>query len=531
MIKRLLVVLVLLVSAGCAPKGVVNACGQLEQLPLDHARVVSAVAKSGGSSYSFVGMFVGVPFFHQPASCRVAIEMTPVDDSLIKAQLWLPENWNGRFQGIGNGGFAGSIDTLSLNFALQRGYAAASTDTGHEASDRDGSWALHHPEKIIDYGYRAIHLTAVNAKKIISAYYGRAPAHAYFGSASNGGREALVEAQRYPEDYDGILAGAPALLPSSTLPTWGWIQQQLHAPGAYISKDKLRAIAAATVRACDAQDGVEDGVIDDPRQCRFDPAVLTCAGEENDQCLTPPQVQALRAIYAGPGAPYHGFEPGGELGDKGGWRDWFTGDKPRAAIEYVYVQEFMRYLVYSDAQWSADQFDLKRDGDAFYRQLHDILDAGDPDLSKFAARGGKLILYHGWNDGALSPRTTIDYYESVRARMGAKKAQQFITLYMVPGLQHCIGGPGPNAFGQLAPGPVADPRRNISAALEAWVEQGAAPGPIIAGKYDRDITPLLAPEKASLQRTRPLCPYPQVARWSGHGSSDDAANFSCVAPK
>jgi len=521
----------LLALGSCVREEVTEPCKRLEALVLGDARVVAAEPHSGGAEFSLIGTFVGVPFFHVPASCRVELEITPSADSHIRTAVWLPhEEWNGRLQGIGNGGFAGAIDKLSLLYALQQHTAAVATDTGHAAGDRDGRWALGHPEQKIDYGYRAIHESAVAAKRVIEAYYGRPPQHSYFGSCSNGGRQGLMEAQRYPDDYDGVLAGAPALNPTTGLPTWAWIQQQLDLPGSYIPKSKLPAIAAATLAACDARDGIKDGVIDDPRACGFDPAVLQCRAAEDDSCLTAPQVRALRAIYSGPDQAHHGFEPGGELGGRGGWHDWFTGDKPRSSIQYGYAQDFYRDLVYDDPDWSLDRFDLARDGAAMRQRLHQVLDAEDPDLERFVARGGKLILFHGWSDAALPPQTTVDYYEQVRASLGAARADDAVRLYMVPGLQHCIGGPGPNVFGGLPPGGEADPRSNISAALQLWVEQGRRPEAIVATKYDSDLKPLVAPDKATPLRSRPLCPYPQVARWSGQGSTDTAQNFHCVLP-
>jgi feruloyl esterase len=530
MIQRILMVAMLL-SAGsaCADKELTVRCERLRDLHFDHARVLSAKPDGGGREFWLAGLFIGVPFFHEPASCRIELEITPVPDSRILSEVWLPDtaSWNGKLQGIGNGGFAGSIDKLSLRYALQQGYVAAATDTGHEAGDRDGRWALGHPEKIRDYGYRAVHETAVHAKKLIGAYYGRPAEHAYFGSCSNGGREGLIEAQRFPDDYEGVLAGAPAMFPTRQLTGWAWTQQQMLKPGAYIATKKWPAIAAATAAACDALDGVKDGVIDDPRRCRFDPAVLRCQGKETDACLTDAQVQSLRAIYSGPDARHHGFMPGGELGKKGGAAEWFSGSKPRSSIEYGYAQDFFRYLVFDDPHWTLDSYDAARDDPVMFERLHAPMDADDPDLTRFAARGGKLILFHGWNDPALQPQVTIDYYESVRAKIGAAQADDFVRLYMVPGLQHCIGGPGPNVFGALPPGGDHDPKRSMSAALEAWVEHGRAPDTIIATKYDSDLKPLLVPEKATALRSRPLCPYPQIARWSGQGSTDDAANFNC----
>jgi feruloyl esterase len=345
-----------------------------------------------------------------------------------------------------------------------------------------------------------------------------------------------MEAQRFPEDYDGIIAGCPALDPTDTIPIWAWTQQKiLEVPGAYIPASKLDTIAAAVTAHCDAQDAVRDGVIDNPRACHFDPAVLACHGADSDRCLTDPQVQALRQIYSGPPHsagtdPLWGFQPGGELGGMG-WKDWLTGSRPEKSIQYHYALEFYRYMVYDNPHWSLSQFDYARDRDAAKRRLGPIMDATNADLTAFKARGGKLILFHGWNDPALPPGMTPDYYKRVQERMGREPTRDFVRLYMVPGMQHCFGGPGPNAFGQMPPGGGADPRHNISAALENWVETGKAPAEIIATKYENDLQALIASDPGQPLRTRPICAYPQVARWSGTGSTDIAENFTCVTPE
>jgi feruloyl esterase len=508
-------------------------CESLAQLKLDQAQVLSARAVSAGHRFSMLTAFVGIPLLQVPAACRVELLLTPSEDSAIHSEIWLPlSGWNGRFQGLGNGGFAGSIDELGLTLALQRGYAAAATDTGHTGNDKDGSWAIGHPEKIHDYGYRGIHETTVKAKILVASYYGTPPKYSYFGSCSNGGRQGLMEAQRYPDDYDGVLAGAPAYDGTNTIPTWAWIQRQLQTSVAYIPKKKLAVIAAAVLAKCDANDGLADGVIDDPRACDFRPESLQCRGADTDDCLTTPQVDALRQIYAGPGGAlndsrHHGFEPGGELG-KFGWADWFTGSGPLKSVQYVFSLEFYRNLVYDDPNWNLDRFEFSRDRRAMQERLGPDLDANSVDLDRFKVRGGKLIMFHGWSDAALQPRLTIDYYERLRARLGPEATHEFARLYMVPGMQHCFGGPGPNVFGQLVPASTRDSRTSISAALENWVETGQSPEAIIASKFDSDLKALIAPERSTRLRTRPLCPYPQVGRYSGQGSIDAAENFHCV---
>ena len=508
-------------------------CEGLKTLSLNHVTITSVEEVSAGRSFSFAATFIGLPFVKTPASCRVKGTIAPTDDSDIRFELWMPQSeWNGKFQGIGNGGLAGAIDKLSLRNALSRGYAAVATDTGHEASDLDGRWALGHPEKIIDFGYRAIHETTVAGKAIATAFYGRTPEFSYFGSCSNGGREGLMEAQRYPDDYDGILAGAPAFDGVNNIGSVSWMQQiLLKGDASYIPSYKLPAISTASLAACDANDGVKDGVIDDPRTCNFKPEDMLCKGGDNMSCLTSAQVASLHAVYDGPpgglgDSTNHGYERGGEAG----WSAWVSGPSPRKSIAYRFSHEFHRYLILNDPEWTLDKFDYavdrKRDEEIFGHTYN----ARDPDLTQFFDRGGKLMLYHGWNDPALQPRITIDYYNRVQAKMGAAKTEQSVRLYMVPGMEHCFGGPGANTFGQLPAGGTGEPSHDIDKALEVWVETGKAPDAIIATKYDESFRPLFAPEKATALRTRPLCPYPQVARWSGEGSTDDAANFACVTP-
>ena len=526
---RLLALAGLAILCGCArpAPAEVAACGRLKSLKLDHTEILSARAMPANNGFSFVRALIRVPFLPQPASCRVSGVLRPTPDSDIRFEVWLPAkgDWNGRLQGIGNGGFAGSIDRMSLAVALHRGDAGAATDTGHQAKDTDAAWALGHPQRVIDFGYRAIHETAVTAKALIAAYYGHGPAHAYFGSVSNGGREALIEAQRYPQDYDGVLAGAPALDPAAAVTAAAFNQQLISTQAGWISPAKLKTVGAAVMRACDQIDGVADGLIDDPRTCRFQPETLACHGADNNQCLTPPQIASLKRIYAGPA---NGGYPGGYArGGEPGLAAWVVGARPGQALERVFSSAYIRNLVYGDANWDPRRFDTARDGPAIQRALAPLA-ATNPDLSAFKARGGKLILFHGWNDPALEPQATIDYFEAIRSRMGGAQTADFVRLYMVPGMEHGFGGPGPNAFGQLPAGGTGNPHSDMNTALMVWVEQGVAPGAIAAGKYKSDIRPLIAAGSIWPRRTRPLCPYPQVARWTGKGSTDVAANFQCV---
>jgi feruloyl esterase len=457
--------------------------------------------------------------------CRVAMVLKPSDDSEIHVEIWLPAaGWNGKFQGIGNGGFAGSIDFNALASAVAHGYAAAATDTGHHAGGTDASWALHHPEKIADFGYRAIHETADRAKAVIFAFYGEAPKRSYFNSCSNGGRQALMEAERYPADYDGIAAGAPANYWTHLLTTAIFNLQAISAPGSAISAAKLPAIEGAALAACDTLDGVKDGVIENPAQCHFDPGVLLCKGPETDACLTAPQIAAVRKIYGGAKtskgeAILPGFAPGGEA-EPGGWADWITGAQGKPSLQFAFGTNFFKYMVYNDAAWDFKTSTADRNVKLADEKMASALNATDPDLKKFESRGGKLILYHGWSDAAIPPRNTVDYYQSVVKKMGAKDAATFVRLFMVPGWEHCGGGAGPNVFGQASV-PRGDADHDLEAALERWVEQGAAPEQVVATKFKPGSNPPVA------ARTRPLCAFPLTAHWKGSGSTDDAANFVC----
>jgi feruloyl esterase len=469
----------------------------------------------------------GRPIPGVAAFCRVAGTIKPSSDSDIQFEVWMPAaGWNGKFQGVGNGGYAGAIGFGELAANVTRGYATASTDTGHTAGGTDAGWALDHPQKIVDFGYRAIHETADKAKAIITAFYGSGPKRSYFSSCSNGGRQALMEAQRFPTDYDGIIAGAPANSWTHLFTGFLWdIQALMVDPGAYIPAGKLPAIEAAALASCDSLDGLKDGVIDDPRQCRFDPGTLLCKGAESDACLTAPQVGALRKLYSGPvdgkgKSVYFGRSVGGETGG-GGWSAWVTGSSPGNSAVFAFGTQFFANMIFDNGKWDYHTFSVERDMKTADTKMARTLNATDPDLKRFQARGGKLILYHGWSDAAIPPLNAIDYYQTVVAKMGAKEADQFVRLFMVPGMQHCGGGPGPNSFGQSGAAQ-GSPQTNIASALEQWVEGSVAPNQIVATHYKTGVTP------PSVERTRPLCAFPAVARWTGKGSSEEAANFTCV---
>ena len=499
-------------------------CEELAELKMPNTIITTAQSVAMGAFTPPTGS--ATPYKELPAFCRVAGMIKPTSESEIKFEVWLPSaNWNGKFQGIGNGGFAGSISYSGLAGALARGYATVSTDTGH--SGGDASWALGHSEKLVDYGHRAIHEMTEKAKLVIKEFYGNGPKRSYFASCSNGGRQALMEAQRYPDDYDGIIAGAPANAFVQILTGFAWnMQATLSDPASYIPEKKLKAIEAGVLAACDARDGVNDGVLDDPTKCDFDPAILLCKGSETDECLTDSQVAALKKIYAGPRNPkgqqiIPGFTPGGETGS-GGWTGWITGAAPTGAAQYFFATQAFKNMVYRDPKWDIKTFELERDGKLANDTLASMLNATDPNLKAFSARGGKLILYHGWNDAALPPVNTINYFQSVVAKLGQQQANSFLRLFMAPGVQHCAGGPGPDNFGQMVTSAQSNPENDLTLALERWVEEGVAPEQIIATKR-QGTNP-----QASVLRTRPLCAYPKVARYKGSGSTDEAANFNCV---
>jgi feruloyl esterase len=441
------------------------------------------------------------PYKNLPAFCRVAATLKPTSDSDIKIEVWMPDSgWNGKFQAVGNGGWSGAIVYPSLARAIARGYASASTDTGHAGGS--GSFALGHPEKLIDFGYRAVHEMTVEAKAIIAAFYGAGPKLSYWVGCSSGGKQGLKEAQRFPGDYDGIVAGAPANywthLAAGALYA---AHATLKDPASHIPPSKYPLINKA---GCDALDGVTDGVIENPARCRFDPKTLLCKGEDSQACLTAPQVEAAKKIYGPAKTPrtgkaiFPGLAPGSELV----WGALAGGPKP-----FVIPEDHFKYVVFKDPNWDWRTLNFETDVALADKIDNGTLNATDPNLKEFVAHGGKLILYHGWNDQLIAPQNSIDYYKSVTKAMGgASKVSESVRLFMAPGMGHCAGGPGPNTFDALG-------------ALERWVEQGKAPDEIIASHN----------AGGRVDRTRPLCPHPQVAKYKGTGSTDVAANFVCRA--
>lgn len=487
--------LILTAAAALAVAGAAHAetsCADLARTPLPHAQVTEATEAP---------LAAGV-------ACRVLVTSRPTADSDIRIEVIIPrgEAWNGRYAQLGNGGLAGSIPSAAIKGAAARGYAAAGTDDGHKGDGRSAVWALGHPEKIADFAWRSLKETTDVAKALILAQKGSPFARAYFVGCSAGGREALMEAQRFPNDFDGIVAGAPANY--NTLSTGGraYIQQMLAKPGAYLDKPALELLQSAALKQC------ADGgpFIRDQKACRFDPAVLQCKGAQQGQCLTPAQVAAARALYSGrPGANgkslFPAYTPGGEALE-GGFQAWNTGpsqERVSSASGYAISSQFLKYFVYGDPAFDFLTMDLGPKYDRDRLKVAGTLDAVNPDLSAFTRHGGKLIQYHGWNDPAIPPLGSIRYHDELKARMGDTAG--FYRLYMIPGMLHCRGGAGPGEVDWLG-------------LIDDWVSNGKAPGELIAeaGRNPQ--------AKAKSQR---LCPYPAVAR----GQGEEASGWRCEAPR
>jgi feruloyl esterase len=496
-----------LIGAVLAAAGISSAwsadCASLKSLSLPDTHITGAEVVSGPA---FTPPGAAKPLADLPAFCRVTAVIAPA----IQMELWLPvADWNGKFQGTGNGGYSGAIVYNALAAGVRRHYATANTDMGHASTSPDpGSWALGHPELIVDQGYRAQHETAVKSKAIIHAFYGSSPQRSYFVGCSSGGWQGLTEAQRYPHEYDGIVAGAPASqvihLHAGTI--------FVHLAATQIAPAKLRLITDAVLAKCDARDGLKDGQLTDPRHCDFAPEELACkAGQSPESCLAPAEVSALKDIYQG-------------LRDSSGkpiYPGW-----PRG-VEYALVQTAQPFvaalasstfkdMVFDDPAWDFHRMDYTRDVRTADAKVGAVLNNDSPDLRAFRGAGGKLILWHGWDDPLISALHTLEYYQKVAAFFAAHGSgpatdaanlQSFARLFLAPGVNHCGGGPGPDTFDMLT-------------ALENWVEHGTAPESVVASHATKGV----------VDRTRLLCTYPHVAAYKGSGDINDAQNFECHAP-
>jgi hypothetical protein len=524
-----------------------DACANLAALSLPNVTLTSETVPAGTYTTQY-GLNLSTPT-QLPAFCRVAGAAHPTSDSNILFEVWLPlSQWNGRYRAYGEGGYSGTIQDIGLADGLQRGFASSNTDRGHESPTiLDGSWALGHPEKIIDVAYRGDHVTAVAAKQIIKAFYGKGPQYSYYEGCSGGGYEGVQAATRFPDDYDGVLYGAPGINWVGVSASFIWeAQATLNPAGAaspsFIPSTKLPMITAAVLAACDHLDGVVDGLLEDPRRCHFDPAVLQCKSGDAPTCLTTPQVEAVRKMYYGAHNPrtgeliYPGLEPSSEA-PAGAPLNWsFVDGSSASGPSPFFGDQFFKYFVFNDPNWNFHTMNFDNDI-ALANQKWGAAMNAPPDLREFAARGNKIISYNGWVDPVVNPQEIIRFTEEVLRTNGDERGKDsdergkdsdFLRLYMVPGMSHCGSGPGPNCFGQ-PPGTAAgcvpsnDPKSDVMAALIQWVEKGIAPHQIIATKHVND------DPTQGVSSTRPLCPYPQVARWKGTGLTNVAANFVCVA--
>ena len=490
-----------------------DACAKLKDLQIPKVEISSVTAVAAASV---------------PAHCVIKAVARPTTDSQINVQVWLPiSTWNGKYLQVGNGGWAGNVPEQMLGVGVQRGYVTAGTDDGHTEKP-DARWAIGHPEKLIDFGYRALHQTREIAQAAIEVFYGKDSSRAYFAGCSDGGREALMMAQRFPEDFDGIVAGAPANDWSHLMASAVWNEQALLKDDASaIPPAKLPALHKAVLDACDANDGVKDGLVEDPRACHFDPAVLLCKSGDAPTCLTHAQVESVRKLYAGPKNPrtgqqiFPGFPPGTEL-----WGGWLTPEKPASAIQFMFGNSYFGQAVYETANWNFRSFNFDSDVAYADSKAGAVTTASNPDLRTFRAHGGKLIQYHGWGDPAITPYSSINYYESVKTFLSTYPdprskdpgpVENFYRLFLVPGMDHCNGGLGVSI--PFTSSSDTDAEHDVLTALTKWVEDGVAPEKLIGtGK---------APLDSSKTMTRPICRYPQTAHYKGSGDIYDAQSFEC----
>ena len=446
--------------------------------------------------------------------CRVSGQILPE----VRFEVNLPTSWNRRLYMFGNGGYAGERfeakgRVATRNKALRHGFAVAATNTGHDTDAEPFATFATNDQKLVDYAFRAVHTTAETAKRLVRAYYGEPQARSYFDGCSTGGRQGLMSAQRFPKDFDGIAVGAPVLSFSGTMVSYAWTLRALaEAP---ISGAKLKTLADRIYATCDEKDGLKDGLIDDPRQCGFTPShdLPQCpADSEKVDCFTTKEIATLERIYGDVLSQGRRFFPGWPVGAEiavrgsSGWNPWLVRDSDRP-VAALFSESFFRFMAFpeADPHYDLAHFDFDKDPERMAR-IHQVLDATDPDLSLFQSHGGKIVMYFGWADAGLNPRMGVEYYEKVIGQMGPS-TNSFFRLFMVAGMFHCDGGAGVSSFDAMTP-------------LVKWVEKGAPPDRIIGSR--------LVGGKAV--RTRPLCPYPLVARYSGVGSIDDAANFVCRQP-
>jgi feruloyl esterase len=507
-------------------------CADMAHVSLPNTTITLAQAYAAGETVSGT---TTAPV----ALCRVAGTIKPGPKSNVRFEVWIPtDGWKGKYQQVGNGGFAGAIPLGAIANAASRGYAAAGTDDGTSGPPQGAPAFIDNMDVLLDYGYRAIKATTDDSKAIIHALTGQTPDYSYFVGCSDGGREALQEAQRFPADFDGIIVGSPVndqvgefgaeYLYDSQATLTG--PQTNGVPDAYIPSSKLSLLTNAALARCAGRDGgvSTDAFLNDPSVCFFDPGVVQCRhGQDPDACLTPAQVNAARKIYFGPHDGFvllfPGLEPGGEAGP-GGWTSWITGSSPTShSSQYTLGSGFACSLMQGTPTCDYLAVDVVAQDRAARQFLQPILSSVNPDLRAFKAHGGKLIQYAGWSDAAIAPQNGLNYYRKVALTMGDPR--DFYRVFMAPGMAHCGGGPGPNAFGNgTTNGPVIDANHDLVKALERWVEHGVAPKRIIATHYVDNVP------AQGVAFQRPLCPFPERAQYRGrHRDPNDADSFACVA--
>ena len=497
--------LVLLGSASVAavnpPAAAPIACDALAKAMLPNGRVLSSETVAAGTFVppGATNPNAGAPYKTVPAFCRVMLQLTPTDDSDIRAEVWLPQaGWNRKLQVSGNGGLGGTVPYSAMAASVRAGYAAAGTDTGHVGGNAD--FVAGHPEKLVDFGHRAIHETTVTAKSITAAHYDARPTRSYFNSCSTGGRQALIEAQLYPDDFDGIVAGDPSWDQMRLYAARVWLNTYVNrTPPAVIPPSKYPMMHNAVLATCDAIDGVKDGVIEDPTKCSFNFATLACSGADQADCLTKDQVETANAMIRPIRDPKSGavlhpgrYYPGSELGWGG-----VAGPAPSGESH-----EGMRKIVFTP-DWDYHTIKVPDDVERAVKADKGLLYGGDPDLSRFFKRGGKLLMYHGWADPLVSPDTSLIMYKQILRKVGSS-ATNSVALFMVPGMSHCQGGPGTDVFDKVA-------------AVDQWIETGTKPKSIEASHMTNGV----------VDRTRPLCAYPTSAHYIGSGNTDEAKNYRC----
>ncbi|MFC4312035.1 DUF6351 family protein [Steroidobacter flavus] len=497
-----------------APSASADRCVQLKGKQLGGALIEDAqrIAKTEPLGADFSG-----PVPAPVDVCRVRAAISPVPDSNIKIEVWLPDAWNGKMVATGGGGMNGGLRNSDKEHsaAIARGYAGVIDDVGHDSASPAGKWGYQQPERIVDFGHRGNHVAAVLGKAVIAEYYGKPAQRSYFQGCSGGGREALMLAQRYPADYDGIVAGAPAADFTGLMTSGFWNSQRVYRlPESASLPPKAKLLRAAVERKCDKLDGVKDGVINDPLTCKFDPAELQCkSGQDQASCLTSAEVNVAREVYRGPRtASGSKILSGAAVGSEAGWEPMLVA---KGVVANLLPIPFFQWIVTQDPNFTPQSFELERDYALAKSRLGALIDATNPDLSGFTQHGGKLLMYHGWEDGLIPAGATLDYYAAVRSRMG-DAVDGNLRLFMMPGVSHCAGGPGPTVFDKLD-------------ILDRWVDGGVAPERIVVSKYENETS--MNTGSGKLLRTRPVCAWPKIAQYKGSGSTDDAANFSCEAPR